>query len=102
MPHPIYGPPRHKLESVTLRLAIPGPENGHRTSVTIHGESSSKRGSLWTYQETWGPDEQRMGLQPCDAVRHVLLVSLQDHPTTHEALVEQLGGTGWRDEPLPF
>lgn len=102
MPHPIYGPPSHPLHVVRARLVIPTPQNGHRTSLTLHGESETRRASLWTYQETWGPDEQRMGLQVADALRHVALVALQDHPTTHAALMEQLGGEGWVDQPLPF
>ena len=102
MPHPIWGPPKHELERITLRLTIPSNKNAHVAAVTIAGECSSKRASLWTYQESWGPDEQHQGLQVADVVRHVLLVALQDHPTSHAALMEQLGGEGWVDQPLPF
>nr|CRY96645.1 hypothetical protein [uncultured prokaryote] len=102
MPHPIYGPPDHSLDRLSARLTIPSRRNGYIASVTVNGESETKRGNLWTAQESWTQAEQDRGLQVADWLQHLVLVSIQDRPITPTGLQHVLGAKGWEDQPLPF
>lgn len=102
MPHPLYGPPRHRLESVELTLTLPSRRNGYQTFLAVRGRASTSRSDLWVVRETWNPSEVDAGLQPTDAAYHVLLVAAQDRPDSQSALEAQLTGGGWEDVPLPF
>lgn len=102
MPHQIYGKPSHQLETVTLTLHLPLRRNGYLTRLEASGRSSTKRGSLWSVSEQWTVDEQAAGLQPSDAVHHLALIALQDHPSSQEALFRQLTGQRWIQEELPL
>lgn len=102
MPHPIYGPPQHVLETVTFRLALPLRRNGFTTSLEVKGEASTSRASLWSVRETWTAAEQEAGLQPSDAVHHLALIALQDHPASQERLFNLLTGERWVQEELPL
>lgn len=93
MPHPVYGVPDHKLERVRFTLHLPLPHNENVTSLTVLGESSTARTSLWSVSESWTAEEQCAGLQPADAVHHLALIALQDRPRSQEALFGLL--TGW-------
>lgn len=101
MPHPIYGPPSHRLEVVHFRLALPLKRNGYLTSLAVKGESSTSRSSLWTISETWTPDEQEAGLQPTDALHHIALIAVQDRPSSQDAMFRQLTGEPYIQEVLP-
>lgn len=100
MPHPIYGPPDHALEVVRVVLRLPTRRNGHTTLLEAHGESSTKRGPLWSVRETWAADEVQRGLQPVDAVQHLLLVASQDRPASQDPLERALLGQAWEEVPL--
>ena len=102
MPHPVFGPPDHRLERLELKLYLPTPRNGRHSRLTAHGFAETKRGALWTVQETWSWSEQQAGLQPCDAVHHIALAAFQDHPGSQDAVERSLTGQGWEDVPLPF
>lgn len=102
MPHPIYGQPRHQLETVTVRITLPSPTNGHVTQARIVGETSTRRATLWSESVSWTAQEVAHGLQAADWVNHVVLCTLQDRPATQEALDNSLIGQGWEDVALPF
>lgn len=102
MPHPIYGPPSHSLEQVTLTLTLPSRRNGHVTLLEMQGRSSTSRAALWTFRESWLPGEVRVALEPTDTVHWLVLAALQDQPNTQEAFVRSTTPGGWEDVPLPF
>lgn len=102
MPHPVFGAPSHTVETVEVKLHLPSRRNGHHTRVTAAGTCETKRGALWTYQETWTALEQDRGLQPSDAIHLLVLAALQDLPSTQAALNASLGQAGWEDVTLPF
>lgn len=102
MPHPIYGRPSHQLEAVTCRLVLPCKRNNYRSSILVEGFAETKRAALWSVRESWEPDEVTAGLQPADAIHHVLLVASQDRPASQDVLELQLTGGGWEEVPLPF
>lgn len=102
MPHPIYGPPSHQLDSIIITLHLPTARNGRITRMEAQGRSSTSRASLWSVSETWTRDEQRAGLEPSDAVHHLALVALQDHPASQSHLEASLTGQGWEQLELPL
>lgn len=102
MPHPVFGPPDHSLDRLELKLILPTSRNGRHAQLTVHGQSETKRGSLWTVQESWSWTEQQAGLQPCDAAHHLLLACWQDRPVSQGGVESALTGQGWSDVPLPF
>nr|CRY95214.1 hypothetical protein [uncultured prokaryote] len=102
MPHPIYGPPSHKLESVTMSLILPQQRNGFSTLLEVHGRASTCRTDLWSYRETWTETEQRALLEPCDQVHWLAQIACQDRPSSQEALAHSLSPTAWEEVPLPF
>lgn len=101
MPHPIYGPPSHQLETVTFTLQLPTRRNQYLTRLEVRGEASTKRSSLWSVSESWTPAEQEAGLQPADALHHLALIALQDRPSSQEELFRQLTGEPHIQETLP-
>lgn len=102
MPHPVFGPPSHQLDTVELKLYLPDRRNGYMTRLEVSGRSETSRAALWTVREQWLPPEVEAGLQPADAANHVLLTALQDRPDCQSALERQLAGGGYQDVPLPF
>lgn len=100
MPHPVYGPPDHVLERLEFKLYLPTRRNGRHAQLTAHGFSETKRGSLWTVQERWSGEEQRVGLQPCDALHHLALASWQDRPITQTGVELALTGQSWEQLEL--
>lgn len=102
MPHPVYGPPGHQLETVKLTVRLPDQRNGRLTIIEATGETSTQRGPLWTYRETWTADETRGGMEPADVAHWLLLAALQDRPPSQEAFSRSTTPGGWEDVPLPF
>lgn len=102
MPHPVYGPPQHQLEVVTLRLALPTNRNGRRARLEAQGRSETQRQALWSVTESWTAEEHRAGLEPTDAAHHVLLCAMQDRPRDQYALERSLTGQGWEQLELPI
>lgn len=102
MPHPIYGPPSHDLESIRLTLHLGSLRNNHVTRLELQGSTSTKRGHLWYYRELWSPSDQSAGLQPVDTAHWALLAAAQDRPNTQEALERCLMPGGWEDVQLPM
>lgn len=101
MPHPIYGPPEHKLHRVAVKLWVPTSTNGRHTKVTASGWAETKNKALWTYTEMWDHFQGEHGLAPADAARHLLLAAIQDRPVTQDGLQMALrGGVG--QDPLPW
>ena len=102
MPHPIYGPPAHELDSVLLTLHLGTPRNGHRWRLEVQGRSATSRASLWSISEAWERSEQRGGYEPTDAAHHVLLAAAQDRCTSLAHLQASLRGEGWEQLELPL
>lgn len=102
MPHPIYGRPSHQLAVVTCSLVLPCKRNNYRSSILVEGVSETKRAALWSVRESWEPGEVTAGLQPADAIHHVLLVASQDRPASQDVLERHLTGGGWEKVSLPF
>lgn len=100
MPHPVYGPPEHRLEVVRLSLHLPTSRNGRRARLEAQGTCSTQRASLWSVSETWTPEEHRAGLEPTDAAHHLLLCAMQDRPNGQYALERALTGQGWEQLEL--
>lgn len=102
MPHPTFGPAEHVLEVVRLSLTLPSSRNGRRASLSAHGEASTKRGSLWSYNETWTPEESVGAMSPADVAHWLLLSASQDRPASSAQLERCLTPGGWEDVLLPF
>lgn len=102
MPHPIYGDPNHKLEQVTFTLTLPEATNGHLTTITAAGRSSTCRTALWTMEQSWQRDEQAHGYQPGDALSHIVMVAMQDRPTGQRQVDACMVGEGWAQDELPM
>lgn len=102
MPHPIFAKPDHSLERVELRLYLPRQANGFMTTLMASGETSTKRGSLWSYTETWDHTEQRGLLEPTDALHYVALAAAQDRPNTQALFLSSITPGGWTDVQLPL
>lgn len=102
MPHPIYGPPQHRLTTVHFTLSLPTRENGRHTRLEAQGRASTQRSSLWSVSETWTWAEQRCGLEPTDALHHLALVVVQDRPSSQDHLEASLTGNGWEQLELPI
>ena len=100
MPHPIYGDPNHELHQVVITITLPRPENGGQTSLAAHGRSDTCRTALWTLEDLWSSVEQRHGYEPADAASHIVMVSMQDHPTSQRQVEACMVGEGWAQEPL--
>lgn len=100
MPHPVYGPPDHVLERVECKLYLPTSRNGRHTRLECSGWSDTRRGPLWSIAESWSWSEQQSGLQPSDALHHVVLVASQDRPVTQSGIEFAL--TGVVEPELPF
>lgn len=94
----------HTLDRVEITLHLPTPRSDHRADIAARGWSTTKRGSLWTWQESWNPSEMHVeGYEPVDVVHHLLLVAVQDRPNTQERLSFGLGGgLSWSEPELPF
>lgn len=91
-------PPTLDAFSINVRLA----ETPTGTLATLWGSGTCdrKRGTLWTYQETIGLDADRYSCH--DLISHLVLVALQDRPTTEQALTRGLLGSAWEQPELPF
>lgn len=89
---------RKRLDRITVELEL--LKGGH-TVLRAHGRCESKRASLWTYTERWGPSNST--LAPHDAAAHLLLVCCQDRPVTLDQLEHGLcGGVSWDEPELPW
>lgn len=102
MPHPIWGPPAHRLESVRATLVLPHTDNGDTTTLVVHGDCSTSRASLWTYSEAWRALDRDGVLQPTDTLHWLALAVAQDRPITQEGLQRCLLPGGYEDVPLPL
>lgn len=102
MPHPIYGPPRHALEQVELKVYLPTQRNGHHSRLEVNGVCETKRSPLWTYNEMWTAAQQEQGYQPADAVQLLVLTAFQDRPASQEALQRALAPGAWDQPQLPI
>lgn len=102
MPHPIYGPPSHKLSLVSFHLHLPLRSNEYQTHLEVQGRASTQRANLWSVSERWEATDVDAGLAPTDALHHLALIATQDHPTTQEQLFAALTGERWIQEELPL
>lgn len=102
MPHPIYGPPNHRLTRVTATMSLPVSRLTGPTTVRIVGEAQTSRGELWSVAETWQANKQVNGLEPSDWAGWVLLSAWQDRPNSQQALERALRPVGWDEPQLPF
>lgn len=102
MPHPIYGPPSHRLARIEVRVDLPDQHNNFVTSALVTGISDGKRAPLFTMAAHWDPDDVEHGLQVADWVNHAVLAFLQDRPASQEKADQSLRGEGWEEVSLPF
>lgn len=101
MPHPIYGPPQHRMTELAIKLWLPTKENGRKTTLQAFGISETSRGSLWSLREEWSAsDVQPGGYEPTDALHHLAMVAMQDQPTTQAQVEACLVGEGWKQLEL--
>nr|CRY94091.1 hypothetical protein [uncultured prokaryote] len=100
MPHPIYGPPSHTLDSIALFLTFGSKRNGFTTTLRAQGISETKRASLWQFTEAWQPDDHDNGLQPLDTLHWVARAVAEDRPTSDDQLRKVLSPPGWEEVPL--
>lgn len=70
-------------------------------TITAHGYCERKRGSLWSYQDTF-PLTGGGGFTLADAMTHLTLVCDQDRPTTDVQLDRALMGEAYDHPELPF
>lgn len=102
MPHPVYGRPEHRLESVEVKLILPSDRTGRVCILEAHGRSSTSRSALWSFRETWTTEEQRRSLEPTDCAHWVILAAAQDRPSSQDMFDRCTMPGGWEDVPLPF
>lgn len=103
MGHSIYGKPRRVLHSVTLSAYLATRETNFQSSIVVQGWSQSQRTSLWSYSEKFADPVEVTSLALTDAAHHLLLVGVQDRPTSQELLDHLLkGGDRYEDQQLPF
>lgn len=92
-----------QLETVTIKLYLPKRHNEWKASMTVTGESSLKRGSLWSHSESWPDPLDVTGYSLTDAVAHVAMIAVQDQPATQEMFNSLLlGGKQYENQQLPF
>lgn len=94
--------PHHRLNSVELRLRLDPQPAGLSTVLRVAGRSDTRRADLWTYEESFAPDDySSKGYGPSDAMAHIALVCIQDQPNTLSRLHFALnGGLGWEQQHL--
>lgn len=103
MPHKIYGPPSHKLATVTITLHLPTRANSFTGVVRAEGRAQSKRDNLWSVSEEFTEAAQINGMSMTDAVHHLALIAVQDRPDTQDRFEYYLrGGQHYKTPPLPF
>lgn len=102
MPHAIYGPPDHSLETIRFSLRLPTRRNGRVTVLEVQGDSSTKRGPLWVYRATWSESETTASLEPADQLHWLALTASQDRPWSQEAFNRAITPSGYEDVPLPY
>ena len=102
MPHPIYGPPEHKLHRVEFKLELPARLNNYQAHLTCLGYASTKRATLWSTSESFECRNTVLDLAVVDVLQHVALVAIQDRPTTSSALELGLRGGAASDPPPPL
>jgi len=103
MPHPIYGPPEHRLSTVELRLTLPSRATRYEATLLARGRSSTQRNDLWVHHDQWSMATRGNDLAPVDALHHLALVVMQDRPITLSALEHGLRGGRLYEEPqLPL
>lgn len=103
MPHPIYGPPDHRLEVVTIRLHLPSRSTSWVGRAQATGESSTSKRSLWSDRLVVECLSTNDGLGLADYAHHLALVALQDRPVNQAQLDRALkGGDRWTEDELPF
>lgn len=92
MPHPIYGPPEHKLQRVEFNLRVPTKENSFVARLTAQGYAETKRSTLWSFSDSYMYDAKGDEHAPLDQLRLLALVALQDRPASLAALELGLRG----------
>lgn len=98
--HKIWGDPAHELEAVHFQLYLPTKFNERTTTVVATGTSRTSRPSMWVLREEWSASEIEHGYQASDALSHVALVALQDHPTSQAQMEACMVGEGWAQPGL--
>lgn len=98
MPHPIYGPPEHRLATVEARLEVPTRANDYWTRLHVVGRSTTKRAALWTVTEAWQATGRDLGLVPVDALHLVALIALQERPRSQAEVEYHLRGADRQPE----
>lgn len=89
---------RHRLTRLELVLDFaPGSD----ITLKAIGRAATTTRALWTLAESWGPSQG--DLAPHDAIAHLALVVLQDHPNNIDRLNLALrGGSLWDEPELPW
>lgn len=98
MPHPIYGPPNHRLTRITAQLDLGTGEENDVILGRVFGWSITQRGRLWAEHSSWVAPQDDVVRTPGDWLHHVVLVALEDRPNSQERLDYGLvGGVGIQD-----
>lgn len=87
----------HRLSRIDMTLRI-DPDG--ELSISAQGRADTKRTPLWSHEEHFR--QERNDLSASDWVAHLVLVALQDRPTSAQALQDGLRGEGWEQLPMPF
>lgn len=97
-----WQPPIHALTHIDATVRFPAAHEHQTSSLAVHGRSTTKRASLWTYQEYFDPEVAReKGYHLSDALAHIVLVCHQDRPNTLDRLRFGLqGGLAYTQDPL--
>lgn len=102
MPHPIYGDPKHELDTVHFVLWLPRPSRELPARCQALGRSETSRSALWTVDIDWEDGGDQHGYHAGDFLSHVAMVALQDHPTSQRQVDACMVGEGWAQDELPM
>ena len=94
--------PHRRLRTVEFKLRLADPLHQPFWGLHASGWDDNKRTALWHYHEHFEPalDEEK-GYGVADAIHHIALVAIQDHPTRLEQVEFALrGGVAWAQDPL--
>lgn len=88
------------LSRVEMVVHLADTPQGLLATVSCHGHSATRRGSLWHHSETIPVMNDRY--RATDLCHHLLLVALEDRPRNNTELTRGLIGATWEQPELPF
>lgn len=93
---------QHRLDRVEITLNLATSAIDGSMGLQVVGRAQSKRAALWTYHESFHPEQDlEKGYSLGDAVHHVTLVCVQDRPSSLDRLDFALrGGLSYGEQTL--